>query len=572
MWTVVAVAMVLLLVGGGLLAYWKRSDLVRMFRADDVSALAEQAREYHDKGEMEAASEVLRQAFKIDSRHPELNRVAVEVIGESNPKEAMIILRGMRARGDADLEDEVALLELLVRDKRLQEAAQVRDRLLSESPDHSEVNYWAARLSEEEGELGEFERLVRRAIELDANNREARLALAAHQIGASTPGTAEQGWAAIADLADSPDELGLRALLLIKERGKLKVADQERYLELFKQHPLRGAETAESEPVIEVLEWELAIRPLEEEEIVEDALERWSTLPDVELNDRLSWLNLNGYGRYVERFSRESLEPSNPAFLASAMETAVMSGDLEAAKERLNAAAAAGEAEEKIAFGRALLAIEAGESEEEIAHAFSVASSIAINNGKPNMVVRAGKSALELKQYQAAEVVYRSLMEVSPEVSHRGLAEVAEAKEDFDGLLDHLEALARLNPGDYEMQKRTAYFQLLLNRRLDTVRMTTNRLEAMLPEDSFVALLAAFAQYRAGSYERARARCEGIDPEKLEAGPRAVMAVILRFGGDQAGAEALVEGIGLDDLGLLERELLAQTSLGDGAGGSRAVE
>ncbi|MEM8954896.1 MAG: hypothetical protein AAGD22_12150 [Verrucomicrobiota bacterium] len=177
--------------------------------------------------------------------------------------------------------------------------------------------------------------------------------------------------------------------------------------------------------------------------------------------------------------------------------------------------------------------------------------------------MRAGKSALELKQNQAAEVVYRSLMEASPESAHRGLAEVAEAEEDFDGLLDHLEALVRLNPGDYEMQKKTAYYQLLLNRRLDVVRTTANRLGAMLPEDTFVAFLGAFGQYRAGSFERARERSEGIDPEKLEPGPRAVLAVILRFGGDQAVAEELMEGISLDDLEVLERELVAQAGLVD---------
>ncbi|MEM7147405.1 MAG: hypothetical protein AAF591_19980 [Verrucomicrobiota bacterium] len=556
---VVLVVLALVVLGGGLVM-WKWEGINRLVRAGEVEEMALEVRRLAEEGDGVAAGEVLAEAIEIDGTNASVNRAAVALLEEEHPEEATRILYGLRARGDATLEDEVKLLELLVGQERFGEAGSLRDRLSAALPDDARVVLVSAKMNLAAGDDERFEELVKRAIELDSGFDEARLLLAKRRIESVIPERAEQAWKVIEEVAKSPEREGLEALLLIKEQGRYFVADEARYLELFRDHPDREG-GAGQEPTIEILEWDLAIRPLEEEAIIEAALERWASLGDEVLNARLSWLNLNGYSGYVRAFTEGRDVGGKPALLAANLETAILKGDTEAALEEIEAAELAGDTKGRIEFARALVAIEERRPKEEIIKSFEWASSVALKEGNQGIVARGGTAALKLGELEAAEVVFRALMEASPTDAHRGLSAVAEKRGDYDSALDHVEALAGLEPGIHEVHEQVAYLQLLINRHLEQAKGTVRRLTTINPGDTGAEFLAAFSDYRSYAFDRAKKRCDRIDPDKLAEGQRAVLAVIYAAAGESERAEEILEGVSEHQLSGPEKGFLAEAGV-----------
>ncbi|MEM8953356.1 MAG: hypothetical protein AAGD22_04310 [Verrucomicrobiota bacterium] len=559
-WGIIGVLVTVILIVGGGLAYWKWPSINRVLRAGEVEALAVEAKRLVADGEYGLAREKVLQAMEINRNHPEAIRAAAALMGRSNPAEATRILQGLRARGEVLLEDRLTLFELLIRQERFREARELRSRLELEVPGDVRVVFLSAKLSLAEGDEASFEQLARRTIELKPDHFEARLLLAHRQIDSVIPEIAEQGWKVIEELAELPGREGLTALFLIKDRGSHFVKDHARYFELFRDHPDRSV-GAEEEPTIDVLQWELAIRPLDEKRIIEAAIERWAVVGGKMFSSRLSWLNLNGYSDYVREYSEKRGEKGDPALLGSRIEAALMNGDTAAALEEIEAAELTGGEKGRIEFARALVALDDGQPLEEVLRAFELASKTALENGDQAMVNRAGQVALMLGELKAAEVVFRALRNVAPSKAHQGLAMIAEREGDYYNVLDHMEALSALEPGLPDVAQRTAYLQLLLNRHADEAKDTANRLNALNPDDPSVGLLMALSEYRNLTFDRAKERCAAINLGRLKEGQQAVVAAIYGAAGDRERAEEILGSVSAFRLNAAEKEFLVKAGV-----------
>ncbi|MEM7147453.1 MAG: hypothetical protein AAF591_20220 [Verrucomicrobiota bacterium] len=537
---------------------WKWKSITKYYDSYQANNLVKKAEKSIAANNHETAEELLQEAFKRDRKSADIRRFIAYHYIDKNANKSIAFLEAMVQQDQSTTEDEVALLKLYMQMRNHRKAAQLCDRLNETFPDNPDVALIAAKLNTFQAEQDRSLSLVEKAIALDPKNAESRLLHATLKLESTIPETAEVAWQDILEIADNhKDETGLKALFLIKEYAHRFPTRESHYLEILRSHPIR-LETSKADPDLEILEWALEINPLNAENLVQNAIDSWSASLDPKtLNAHLSWLNSRGYIEQVAAFFENSNYDDNPEFLAASVQSLILTGNDKQLAERLDESLLDEHEKVRVAFATALVTIDKKESPDDITEAFTYATELALKHGKLDIIHRAGYAALNANELPAAEVAFRALFDDVPDRARVGLLAIAEKRSDLPAVLEHLEALCSLDPGNHTLHQKTTYLQLLLKESLIDAPRNANRLLSHKPNDPKTQLVAAFAQYRHHRYSQALSLAKRVDPYDLSHGERAVLAVIHAAGGNAKQAKFLSQKVDPDLLLPPERDLFA---------------
>ncbi|MEM8954138.1 MAG: tetratricopeptide repeat protein [Verrucomicrobiota bacterium] len=525
----------------GLLS-WKWPSIQARINTSRANGMAGDIETLLDTGGWEAAEITLRKANNLDPKNPNIIRLIVRYTEGGAPHQAISFLEALQNLNRATSSDEAKLLELYVKTSRFDDAELLIEKFLA-SPNTSSRTYEViAEHYRRKGDFNSQVTLLKKALEKDPDNLEAKLSYAQSQLSSPIPDIVELGWRDIINITSDESRAGLRALESIRLVHHEINFPQEKLLERYRRHPDRPRS---GDPTIPLIEWELFVYPQKRHQIVDHALSQWADAEDLDsqgLNARLAWLNRNGFHHQVGAFLANPKMLRNPSLISSAVQALIMDKRFDSAKSILDSIARRGDPALG-AVGTALIAFDENRPPEEIDKLLRRAIRISSEQQKPEYILRLAYAALSIGRLQAAEQAFRTSISHDPKKAYRGLAQLAERKGDLFATLEYLEDLCALSPNDTGLITKTTYLRLLLNRHVEAARSETDRLLADDPEDSVAKFLLSFYYYRTGDKKKAYRRSSGIKMAELNDRERAVLAAIRFANKDYRSANQLMKGV-----------------------------
>jgi tetratricopeptide (TPR) repeat protein len=519
----------------------------------------QEARALMEAEDWENAEVFIRKANNLDPKNPEVIRLIVEYTEQEAPDQAIAFLKALQQLDRAGPEDDTKLLEIFVRNYRLDEAEPLVEKFLARDDTPSPTIEIIAEYYRRKGDQDRQIQLLKLALKKDPGNLEAQLSYAQAQLLSPIPDIINVGWSRIIEIARDPGLAGLRALETIRPVHENFLYPQEKLLDLYRNHPKRSKA---GDPSLALLEWDLHLHPGQRPQTIANALDAWaaSISDSKELNTKLLWLNEHGHHIEVGAFLSDPERLHDPDLISAAVQALVIESRFDIAKSLINALGQRGDPALS-AIGEAFVAFDQNESDDTVDKLIHRAIRTSIEEEKPEYVLRMAYASLRLNRYDPAKQAFRASLPHDPARAHRGLALLAEHEGDLYTALNHLEALGKINPDDITLTERIGYLRLLLNRHVQDARNDADRLLADDPENSVARLLVAFHYLREDNKRRAYEHSKQIDPAALDDRQQAVLAAIRFSMGDYNGAQKPMNKISPYSFSRQDIQFLEQTGV-----------
>lgn len=526
---------------------WQGDRIAHHLGAREAGRLTAEAGEAVSRGDLDAAGALIAEALERDTGNPEANRLAASLEKYVRPATAAARLEYLHRSGEASIDDRVDLLALQLSMGQLDAAEALAHELVEAAPENARLHTVAAKVHLQLGNTNKAEELIATAHRLNPDLLETRLLKAQLQLASPMSEVRQVASQTIREVAeaDPTGDAGLEALRAIEAHRSDFTISLEKYFLLFKNHPLRPAD---SDPTLPLLAWEFDLYPGKRKERAREAIAAWRAagLNGKPLDLRLRWLIEHGCSAEVAAHLAGSAAREGDASLVPARLAALIEeGDLDGAGELVRELRNDPRYVTLSYLCEAIVMAETDRPGNEIEPILAKGLEKTLVSGRrdPEALFRIGRLASELGLGSLAREAFHGAMKDDPAQAHLALAVVAEREGDVATLLNHIEAVADLDRGNKALLARVTYFQLLQRTHADAARESAARLHASSPRIAELMLVAAFAHHVFEEHEDALALARAIDSAVLPNAQRVPLVAIFRTAGEHETAARIAATI-----------------------------
>jgi hypothetical protein len=541
---------------GGLSALFSARPLVNSYQAWAAVRLVERANLELDRNNQEAAYRAAWKAFELSPEHPEVMRMMGNLLMKvpTELNRAAYFFEKLAEKGEATMDDDLALVRCLLMSDRLDEADALLSEVVSEEPDHPSVLHVRADLEARHGRGKQATELLRQAF-VSETAPEKRLDLAMVILKRGDGPLVEGAIDAISDLSERKDGTGLLALeqaVFLMAQGRLGNQSGLQVAEKLTQHPGATDRHALMRESVKIMQ-----HPEEKQEIVKGAIRERIGKPIHELVEFFDWLILEDSAVWVLDLLSGEVAMRHPGVLDVYLKALLKERRWRELDEML--------AQRDLPLGelrKRLLRVRAGlltgKDRREMLREASAILRLAKGSGDISAVLEATAIAerlgdTELIGFGLSTLEGSSLLR---EGALEGRFKLARKNHDFDEMQVIAQRLLQMDPGNQRYREIGLYYDLLMGRRIELVAFRLRELEDPDERGEMKGFLRAFAAYRSGNLVEAVKLARPIDPWRLDQGPRAVLAAILDLGGEPRRAADIASRIPFEMVISPERRFL----------------
>ncbi len=519
-------------------SYQKARSIMATFYVQRAQS-AMQAKEWAE------ASEAIAKARAWKSEHPRVLRATADFLKEtqSDPTALLQTLRAMDEVGQATPEECLLIGQLLLGQGDLVGARAELARYQAQSKTAQETRpqlELAAGILRSEGHTAEADQMIRRALTLNIQEPESRLRLAILDFQASFPETRRAARATLWDIAQSQDELALKALnFLTGDEAELTVTEADQLLKLAESH-------AEASPELRyrILTAQLRLSPDKRPTILRAEKQRIQGKGSEKLSQMLNWLIAENEPTLVIELLPEELYRKSAQLLQPYLQALSLQQRWSEIDALLTKPAGMPVSPTFIALWRARAASKLDKDTRRLRQHLNLAFESA-GAGQDAEATRAvAEVAEQASEWDIAVQCYTALADRYPQSQLTMLEkvlEIATRDRNTEAVLRAAQRISQLIPENAFHARRVLYLQLLLGTQIEhSAHLLEN---PKLPRDPTAEnLLRALAAYRLGDLAQVRSVLP--PPEDLgdlTAGQKAVHAGLLNLVGQVGPAFQLAE-------------------------------
>ena len=529
-----AAAVLLLAIGLGL---WKGRAVFRWFKQKRAVVLVEESRQLMEAESWREALIRGGEAYSLAPEDPQVIRLMSEITSMSSRErqKTLYFIRRLRDLGALELEDRKREIRVLTALGKSDEGRKLGEGVLKDAPSDAESYELMANILMAEGEGDRAMRLYEQSLELDPENLETRLRVAAYRTESSFAEMRQRGWDEIWAIAQDQSDSGLRALEFIGGMEKVPIGKEQAFVDLLENHP--GAEERHQ---LMALKWRVTIDPLKRAEILAQAIEERSGRKMTEIIGFLDWLNRIGEPQpLLEVLTLENSKTERDLFALylNALGRLERWADIEAALESENVPLSTGQ----LHFTRARVMRQQGVEGDSLRDEISKAVQYSAVEKQVGLAFQSAVIAEELGYYEVAMVGYgyaadnASLMKSA----YEKMFELASRANDTEKIGEIFQAIDEKNLDVPQLVLEGAYFNLLVGNGIEVFRERARALVEARPDDSLRWLVLGLGHFRMMDREGCAEACSKIDGRILSPGKRAVFSYLLRWLGDDLEAQEL---------------------------------
>jgi tetratricopeptide (TPR) repeat protein len=487
-----------------------------------------------EKGEWKTASEKGMAAYHLKPDEPAVLRALARLQSlTQNPRGAILFWKALLAQPkEVTAEDRVIYADDLLRAGAAMEALQVTRGLLEQRSDDPAALRLMSKIQAVQNEYQESLRFARRALAIAPDDPENQLLVALLEIDSPDQAERMEAWSKIGKIAQSKENIGLRALIFIAQRRDIPSEMIDHVVTGLREHP--GSNVTHR-----LLAYDVQIRrnPAQRSALLDQAMEEFK-------GDRASlqivgpWLNSRGeFNRTLQIIPRSEAKQLRDAFLTHVDALAGLKQWPELEKLLKEPGLPLDEAYSQIFQARVALEM----SKPELAKYHWQQAYVAAAR-KPEQLSFLASYAEKIGAHDIAERAYRALFS-NPAWSlgaYQGVLRILQRKGDALALRDLLAEMTARWPENASILNDYAYLSLLLNQRVDeslqTARLLVQKAPRSLPHRTTLAL----GLVRIGQPAEALKVYSSLDVKWESALPsnRAIYAVVLAANGKMAEARA----------------------------------
>lgn len=551
---VVWVFTVLLL--GGLAAVFSARPIVNAYQAWTAGRLVERAELEIDRGGLHAGYQHAWKAFELAPEDPRVLRLMGSLL-MTVPTEldrAIYFYQRLKDKGDATIDDEVALVRCHLMNNRVEEAEKLLMELADKWPDDPSVLHVQADVEEHYGRSRRAAELLTEAFELETVP-DKRLDLAVAMLKQGDGPMVEGAIDAIGDLAQRTDATGLRALegrVFLVGEGRLGVEEIPGLAEKLIEHP----ESADQH-LLMLESLRIMQNPEEKVEIVKAAIRERIGRPIHQLVKFFEWLVAEDEAEWVLDLVTKELAIRHPEVLEVYLSALIEERRWKDLDKILS--------QPDIPLGnfrKRLLRVKSGmvtgKDKGEVLREAYTALRLAQGSGSMSAVIEATAVAERMGDDDLFDYGL-SILEGSSVLREgvlKGRFKMAKKNHDYERMRVATEKILRLSPDNEDYQEISLYLDLLLGVRLELVSFQVQEFVRQGKSGPMKEFLLAFDAFRRGDNQKASLLARQIDPWEIDQGPRAVLSAILDLGGDARRAAEIARQIPADMVLVPERRFL----------------
>ncbi|MGC3992225.1 MAG: DUF2542 family protein [Chthoniobacteraceae bacterium] len=514
------------------------------WRVASASSLVKEAKELMAAERWEEASQKILAGMVRSPDDPSVLRVMADFLTLQNspPDRIIPILKKLVQSGTSTLDDRSKLGVALLRDNQVSEAQKILNAMTEQERESTRAGVeLQAHLMRVNGNIIQAEGMLRRALELDRDNSESMLRLAAMDLMNPFKEVQAQAVANFWKVARSGDENSLRAIDVLATDKNLTATGCTELLELLAKRP-----SVPERHRLLVLASYIRLSPEQRDAVVESEVQKYKDQPVMQCLGHLRWLHTLGEDERVLKIitrvqaikARELLILYTEALAATGKWKELQAVIKETPSLPLSSA------EKSVMLARAAKGL--GESDRTVRSHLQEASKQAVNDRDMNGVQQIGGVAQSMGETDIALENFRNAAAVPKQrfAMLDKLLTMRASEHNAEGMLATLQEILATNSGQKVHREMQLHLKLLLGVEMETALGQAEELSekgGISPET--LDFIRAFVAYRKADRAALVEALAKVKPETLPLGQRAVLAGLLNASGDPAKGFAIAERI-----------------------------
>ncbi len=492
--------------------------------------LYEEALEHTNDKNYKAGWDKVRKAIQIAPDNINAIRLSAEYLTALKQPESLYFLDQLDRRGVTKESDRVLRVRALMTLQRPKEASELLEEMLNKQMPTETL----MKLAEQVWGKSEKDAMLTKSMSNYAakhpDDREHALRLSRVQIASQKPLEVNKGLRRAWAVAESEDDLSLKALELIDTASDLPPDESMKLIQRLRNHPKAGGWH-----LVSALRRQVKIDPLRRDALILEAVTLANGRSREELVPLFRWLIEPPQNEYLKALSlvtedeAVAYQPLLENYL-TALTALRRYSDLERLVGDKRVAAILNQT--LLAFYRAHLAYVTNKTPEETRAALISAKNASDIESRADLLQRIATYAEERGHFDIAEEAFRSVA-MNPEherIGFDGLIRMTKSNGNTEGLLASAGEAVRRWPDDSRYQEDFLYANLLTGRDVELALFQVQKLHELQPKDYQRQLFVALAHWRMRDMNAATHFLNGMDLSNnhLTPGQQAVYAAIAR--------------------------------------------